>query len=1645
MDESESEKIAWLYTPPSSQVGLPPVETRVQILPFSQLSWQNFEKMCLRLVRIEANIERCRLYGVSGSEQGGIDIYARFSSSDKYRVYQCKNEANFGPAKIRSAVKEFIEGDWVEKSDIFVLCTRESLRLTDRTRELETQTSLLKTKNVSLLAWDDEELSLRLKSQPEIVNDFFGKAWVKVFCGEEVAQLLESRLDVAELDELRKKLFGLYGRIFNTHDRGIPLPDTLPLVERYILPDIEDLQVIERSHKSDDGTATETIEEGQKMPEEGHSRGSSKTSRKYVQRISVQNWIIRNKKSLLFGDPGGGKSTFLRFLALDILSDNPTLENVAEKWGSFVPVWVPFALWTKIINDGPAEHKSVKGIISAFLKNWDADELIPLVENALKDKRLLLLLDGLDEHSNTDAARVALNHLESFLDDKDIAVIATTRPHGFEKLSMRLEGWQQAKIADFSLPQQKSLAKIWFETSSKKINSTLEEQTRTRDVERQSDGFFTELSRSNELKELARNPLLLCLLISFQIANIRLPRGRFSAYQALTDHLLSTHPQMRRVAAESVGTSSNSLSADNLKKALAYLANKIHIDHSEGIISEQNASDLLSSFLMDDRQGFGMTQHQAVEAAKEIISKAEDSLGILVKRSQDDVGFYHRTMQEYLVSFNISRLPIEEQAEIVKQHCTDPLWREVILGLLQITLRPDDVRKMIESIQSKTLNKIEHKNVEDLLSEVAFGSFNCPPNIAKELGKKAFESIEIGTWVPHRERILKHTLDGLRSPILGELVKSKIAEWFPDRVRWGMPYVFDAMATWQLDAPLTETLFKGLNAEEYSVKLAAGRALAKLASTDTAIGNRLVDIAHYSDEPYSVAAVIDTLLLGWKDHISLKDLINRAAESKFAQLKLVGIKGRIEFGSHTDSDLEKLLQFGDRDSRIHYGTKHLISDLILKGWPKNEYVKKICLKDMDYGSGRNRRTLEAEIRYFILLKGYPMDEEVAQFCIHQLEFEKYPFLTLDRHNAFRLLAINFPNHQGIIDALDKWLQKQDVGVMGMDMAGAAMVGKTQTFKDKLLKDVGKEPWPHWAASSLLEGWGADDKEVSDAFTNIINSGARKTSSVAQFLPRVIKDKNKCRKLLLETLKDPECARQDFVLDGLLELGVSKDDTDVVDISLSILESDAIHSLHLDGFKADLIKNYSFDPRIKILALKTLEERDEPYWAVAEAFGNDPEIREKVLKITTPLPASLRQIIATYLSDSEVDENFALSILSLYDHEKDDEVKVQASIGYYNRLKDSGVDTTDAIATLSEVIVCGGPDHDERRMAAFCGLAILGRLDVMDSAKEKWGSPGSKAHINSIRGVTANVPQIQFILKNWVELKAFFKDEFWSRLFQHSSTSYTWNHLARFADEYEQPKKELTEFIESRQKHVAEAEILYYLSRTQPGSTLLLDYCLYTIGLKERDPGIPPPRSHDEYITQRDTLAAAEILGEQFGDNTKIPKEIYTDQNKFQMDELILALSEGWPSSHELDLCFEELIKTRRGYWESTAIRFFAIRAKLIKMYRELLRLVRSWGSVPKYRMHESVIRPLVRRLQKDDRLVWTLIKHLSVLGTPSEKISISKLIYRAKGLTPDLKKWAELEIEKQFSGQGTDTGFDITTGEIDSVPFALYEILIRTT
>lgn len=162
----------------------PPVIVNGQSLPYKDLRWDDFERLCCRLAEEQDQIVESRPYGRPGDKQHGIDIYA-VDANGKYTTYQCKKVKSFTALDIEDAFELFIKGSWYERSETFVICTAHDLSGKLQSDAIEANREKFKTAKKSVRIWDAAKLNIILKKHPQLVYDFFGKEWFSSFIGND--------------------------------------------------------------------------------------------------------------------------------------------------------------------------------------------------------------------------------------------------------------------------------------------------------------------------------------------------------------------------------------------------------------------------------------------------------------------------------------------------------------------------------------------------------------------------------------------------------------------------------------------------------------------------------------------------------------------------------------------------------------------------------------------------------------------------------------------------------------------------------------------------------------------------------------------------------------------------------------------------------------------------------------------------------------------------------------------------------------------------------------------------------------------------------------------------------------------------------------------------------------------------------------------------------------------------------------------------------------------------------------------------------------------------------------------------------------------------------------------------------------------
>jgi hypothetical protein len=467
-----------------------------------KLSWRDTERLFLRLLALQADLTYAKSYGVPGQDQEGIDVYARLRGGSQpggasngsvdsldlparpYLVLQSKNVKDLTASDIDAAVTKFLNGSWPENTSHFYYATTFDLTEKNLDAAWRAAADRLAEKGISLVPWGAEHINELLRDQPKLVARFFDRSWVEPFCGAGALKSVpDVKLSPAEVRNLRDELRKLYQAAFASMTAPSPAPGRVkdPFVVLSVTPQ-PDAQLgaqlwQEESHRGFDRAQLE--QQRSEVPQVGEhaagfgadigedlvsafTLGRPRPSLRPVRALldglrpesgeggatAADEWLSAGDRNLIVGVPGAGKSSLLRFIATDLLSPEPQSAALQRHHGERLPVWLSFGFLCHHLEDN--DSNSLPSAVRAWLTSHGRGDLFGLVEQALEDERLLLLIDGIDEWSTEDAANNALGVIETFLGHGKAAVLLTSRPYAVARLPFALV-WRRADIAPLDL------------------------------------------------------------------------------------------------------------------------------------------------------------------------------------------------------------------------------------------------------------------------------------------------------------------------------------------------------------------------------------------------------------------------------------------------------------------------------------------------------------------------------------------------------------------------------------------------------------------------------------------------------------------------------------------------------------------------------------------------------------------------------------------------------------------------------------------------------------------------------------------------------------------------------------------------------------------------------------------------------------------------------------------------------------------------------------------------------------------------------------------------------------------------------------------------------------------------------------------
>ncbi len=246
--------------------------------------------------------------------------------------------------------------------------------------------------------------------------------------------------------------------------------------------------------------------------------------------------LLRQADGLIvLGDPGAGKTTFMKYLALSLASGRGEELGLETR----LPVLVPLSAYATALADGDI---ALGKFIARYAKGRGLDfALDALITAALGRGVALILLDGLDEVRDTVQRHLVVERVRDFYTLHRRAgnrFIITSRVVGYREVRPTAEGLTECTLVDFDEAEIEQFVGKWTIALERAASGDTAVSARDAAVEREQ--LLEAIGANPGVRRLAANPLLLTILALMKRQGVTLPERRVELYQKYVETLLKT-------------------------------------------------------------------------------------------------------------------------------------------------------------------------------------------------------------------------------------------------------------------------------------------------------------------------------------------------------------------------------------------------------------------------------------------------------------------------------------------------------------------------------------------------------------------------------------------------------------------------------------------------------------------------------------------------------------------------------------------------------------------------------------------------------------------------------------------------------------------------------------------------------------------------------------------------------------------------------------------------------------------------------------------------------------------------------------------------------------------------------------------------
>jgi predicted NACHT family NTPase len=365
--------------------------------------------------------------------------------------------------------------------------------------------------------------------------------------------------------------------------------------------------------------------------------------------------VKKHPKLIVLGKQGAGKTTFLKYLAIQCIE------------GKFQAERVPIFVTLKDFAQALRKLRLLEYISQQFVDcEVVREDTTSLSEELLRHGRGLVLLDGLDEVREEDKNRV-FKEIRDFSDRfRDNHFVMTCRIAAVE---YTFEKFTELELADFNDEQVSNFAKNWFK------NKTVKSET-----------FVKHLEGNKWIKQLTTSPLLLTLLcLAFEESGY-FPENRSDLCKEGVDLLLKKWDAKRGIHRNPVYKKLSPQRKEDLLSKIALIT----FERDKYFFKQKAVEQYIIDYIRNLPDANTDLEELQLDSEK-ILNSIEAQHGLLVEQAKGIYSFSHLLFHKYFAAREIvfGKQSSQEVFQKLVSHVIDKRWWEVFLLAVEMSLSAD--------------------------------------------------------------------------------------------------------------------------------------------------------------------------------------------------------------------------------------------------------------------------------------------------------------------------------------------------------------------------------------------------------------------------------------------------------------------------------------------------------------------------------------------------------------------------------------------------------------------------------------------------------------------------------------------------------------------------------------------------------------------------------------------------------------------------------------------------------------------------------------------------------------------------------------------------------------------------------------------